>query len=50
MNSTYLNLNIHFLYLFTVWCKLLAILVAVCVLIAIDWRIPSNDKTSKCIN
>ena len=44
------NLYVQFLYLFTGWWKIFAIVLVIFILTAIDWQIPSNDKTSKCTN
>ena len=44
------NLYVQFLYLFTGWWKIFAIVLVICLLVVIDWQIPSNDKTSKYTN
>ena len=48
MNS--INLNVQFLYLSIGWWKSFAIVLVICLLVAIDWQIPSNDKTSRFVN
>ena len=50
MNSIYLNLNVQCLYLSTGWWKAIAIVLVILLIAAIDWQIPSNDQTSKCMN